>query len=62
MTINGQDKRFGLKIEEDKITLIGVNDIVKMSLDEAHMLGQILSEQSNNCIKISNARNFLTIE
>jgi len=62
MTINGQDKQFGLKIEKDKITLIGINDVAEMSLDESNMIGQILLDQSNICRNISDANKCLTID
>jgi len=61
MKINGEDKKFDLKIEKDKITLIGMNDIVEMSLEEANMVGRILSDQSSICINILNAKKCLNM-
>lgn len=45
MTINGQDKRFNLKIEKDKVVLIGLNDTVEMDFDEAEILSRIILDQ-----------------
>lgn len=62
MNINGQYDIVNIKVSRDKIKLVTDDIEIEMNLEEANVLGQILSEQSNICKQVLNTRGYLNFK